>query len=58
MSLQVYICENKKYLNIKKRNFYITMIYIYYLQKSIHDMFVMFKKYTVIESSRNNMLLK
>ena len=43
MSLQGYIfLENKNYLKIKKRNFLITMIYIYYLQKFLHDILVMF----------------
>ena len=46
MSLQGYIfLENKNYLKIKKRNvrnFLITMIYIYYLQKILHDILVMF----------------
>ena len=43
MSLQGYIfLENKNYLKIKKRIFLITMIYIYYLQKILHDILVMF----------------
>ena len=45
MSLQGYIfVENKNYLKIKKRNFLITMIYIYYLQKFLHDILVLFFK--------------
>ena len=45
MSLQGYIfLENKNYLKIKKRNFLITMICVYYLQKILHDILVMFLK--------------
>ena len=47
MSLQGYIfLENKNYLKIKKRNFLITMIYIYYLQKFLHDILVFLKIYS------------
>ena len=43
MSLQGYIfLENKNYLKIKREIFKITMIYIYYLQKFLHDILVMF----------------
>ena len=52
MSLQGYIfLENKNYLKIKKEKFLnYNDIYIYYLQKILHDILVMFfKKYTVIE---------
>ena len=43
MSLQGYIfLENKNYLKIKREILKITMIYIYYLHKILHDILVMF----------------